>query len=447
MDFLNDINKYINYSMLGVAYIASLKVGLDISKKFRGNSKNLKDLLKHIYVIGQTGTGKTTFLLNEINEYKNHGAVVFIVYKDQDTCNDLLDIIDDETRERVILLDATHPRWKVGFNMYGDDRSSIKNELYVNSMIDTYKTLWGEQSIGASSEDIFRMIMLGVAEMDIRTPLEIYKCLMPEYDDYRDLVESRTENLIVKDFFVNELAEKIKNHAVINPPKNKQRRIVGSPTLLYTLCQTNPLFSMERELNEGKIIIANFNQEKLGAENASFLASLFFSQLQIIGFTRKDKSTPILVLADEFQDYINSSFITFLSQARSFNMSLTLSHQYTSQVPKPIQHAIEGNVASRYYFRVGKTDAQELGKFLDEDFDKDMLVNMKDYHYLSEVIVDGKKQAMKIEKSQKPPKAYDNRKYIIKNSIEKYAVNKDSIDKDVRERLGYGEMEEGGILI
>ncbi|WP_312907991.1 type IV secretory system conjugative DNA transfer family protein [Tissierella praeacuta] len=449
MEILNSLVQYLKYGSLGLSYYLTLKFALEFSNTCGGDNQTLKDLLKHIYVIGQTGTGKTTFILNRVHEYKKYGSVVFICYKDQKTAHELLDTFNDEEKDRVVYIDPTYSNNKIGFNMFGDSRSSIKNELYINSMIDTYKTLWGD-SIGASSEDIFRMIGLGVAEMKIRTPLEIYKCLVEEFEEYRILVEKTTKNPIVKNFFTHELPKKVTNHSVINPPKNKQRRIVGSPILLSTLCQSNPKFNLEKEVNDRKIIIVNFNQEKLGAENASFLASLFFSQLQIIGFTRKNKSVPIFVIADEFQDYINDSFETFLSQARAFNMSLTLAHQYKSQVPPKIQNAIDGNVASRYYFRVGKADAKELSVFLDEGIEKDKLVNMKDYHYLREIIVDGKKQPMKIKKAPKPQETFSNRDYIMNNSAAKHGVSKREIDLDIRRR--FGEVEDkvndlGGIII
>lgn len=450
MEVLDSLSQFLNFTAVGLTSYLVLKTASNFCFSIGKNNQTFKDLLKHIYIIGQTGTGKTTFILNRIHEYKKHGAVVFICYKDQKTAYELLDTFDDEEKDRVIYIDPSNQSKIIGFNIFGNSRSSIKNELYVNSMIDTYKTLWGD-SIGASSEDIFRMVGLGVAEMDVRTPLEIYKCFVTEFEEYRNLVQETTKNLIVKNFFEYELPEKIKTHSVMNPPKNKQRRIVGSPTLLYILCQSEPKFNLEKEVNEGKIIIANFNQEKLGAENASFLASLFFSQLQIIGFTRRDKTMPIFVVADEFQDYINDSFETFLSQARAFNMSLTLAHQYRAQVPRKIQHAIDGNVASRYYFRIGKADAKELSPFLDEDIDKEKLVDMEDYHYLREIIVDGKKQPLRIKKAPKPRETYNNRAYIINNSINKYGVSKRDIDYDIRLRLGdikeQVQDSQGGIII
>ena len=448
VEVLDSLSQFLNFTAVGLTSYLALKVASNLHLNIGKNNQTFKDYFKHIYVRGQTGTGKTTFLLNLIHEFKKYGTVIFICYKDQKTADELLNTFDNNDRDYVVYIDPTIENYKIGFSMFGDSRSNLKNELYVNSMIDIYKTLWGD-AIGASSEDIFRMIGLGVAEMNPRTPLEIYKCLMLEYEDYRTEIANKTNNPIVKDFFIWEMPKKLNNHSVMNPPKNKQRRIVGSPVLLYTLCQEKPLFSLEKEINSGKVIIANFNQEKLGAENASFLASLFFSQIQIIGFTREDKSMPVFVIADEFQDYINDSFETFLSQARSFNMSLTLAHQYGSQVPRNIQAAIDGNVASKYYFRCGKEDAINLRPVLDEDIEVEDLVKLKDYYYVRDIIVKGKKQPMKIRKAPPPPKTYNNREYIIKNSIKQYGAWKGDIEKSIKKRLDLEEVNQnenkGGI--
>lgn len=427
-NFLVYAGASISYGALLLAYFQFIEPNLPGS-----SNQTLKDLLKHIYIIGQTGTGKTTFLLNKIHEYKKHGSVVFICYKDQKTADELLDTFSDEEKDRVIYIDPSMPNQKIGFNIFGDARTEIKNELYVNSMIDTYKTIWGD-AIGASTEDIFRMLGLGVAEMEIRTPLEIYKCLSKEFDEYRESIVNKTKNIIVKNFLKYEFPDKLKNFGMIAPPRNKQRRIVSSPVLLHTLCQSNPLFNLEKEVNEGKIIIANFNQEKLGAENARFLSSLFFSQLQIIGFTRKDKKTPIFVVADEFQEYINPSFETFLSEARSFNMSLTLAHQYRKQITYEIKSAIDGNVASNYTFRVGREDVDEVTKYLDENMKK-KFKDLRDYVCMQEIISNGQKQPAVIKKAPPPPKTYNNREYIIKNSLDKYGIAKKYIERDILKRF------------
>ncbi|MBO8161350.1 MAG: hypothetical protein H0Z24_06900 [Thermosipho sp. (in: Bacteria)] len=430
MEILLLLNKLLFYSLMGILGYQGLSLVGELSL----SKQTLEDYLKHIYIIGQTGAGKTTFIINKVLEFMDYGTVIFISYKDQKTSNELLESIPDKHKDDVIYIDPTHPSIKIGFSMFGKEKSDFKNILYVDSMINIYKAIWGD-AIGASSEDIFRMIGLGVAEMDIRTPIEIYNCLNEDNWEYRKQILEKTSNPIVKDFFTWDLPKKLKNQNSISPPRNKQRKIVSNPIIRYTLCQSNPKLNLEKEISRKRLIIANFNQEKLGPETAPFLASMFLSQVQIIGFTRKDKSVPIFIVADEFQDYVNSSFEKILSQARSFNISFTLAHQYMKQIPEFLINAIDGNVANKYYFRTGLKDARYLERFI-EPFTADDLVNLPNYTYLVEKIAKGKKQSIKREKAPRPPKKYNNAKYIKKRSLELYGVPKKIIDRDINIRLG-----------
>lgn len=398
----------------------------------------LKDLMKHVYVIGQTGTGKTTFLVNRFLKYMMFGSVVFISYKDQKTTEEILESISDQDRDRVIYLSPAEPDRKIGYSIYGTKYDDISRSLYTDSMINIYKMIFGTASIGASSEDIFRMTGLGVSEMKTRTPIEIYRCLSdsPDHRKYREEVMRNVKNPIVKDFFLHELEKKIGNQSVMSAPRNKQRRIVSDPTIARTLCQSSPRLNLEEAINNRKIIIANFNQELLGPEISAFLASFFLSQLQITAFTREDKRVPLFVIGDEFQNYVTPTFGKILSEARSFNMSFTLAHQYTDQIPAYLQSAIDGNVANKYYFRVGQQDAKALEKYIKPLYEAKDLLFMEDYHYLKEIIVNSKKQTIRKEAAPKPAQQYHNADYIKERSKKIYGVSVAEIDRDINKRLG-----------
>lgn len=409
-------------------------------KGIRFGKQGLKDLLRHIYIIGQTGTGKTTFLVNRFLEYMSHGAVVIITYKDQKTTEEYLQSIPDKDKDRVIYLNPVEKNRKIGFSTFGKKYDDVSISNVVGNMIQVYKTLFGDQAIGPRSEYIFRNVAWGVAEMPVRTPIEVYKCLInsPECKDYRDQIRNNTKNVTVKSFFQDRLEEMVSKDTVMLAPINKQDKLVSDPTIRYTLCQSEPKLDLEEAINEGKIIIANFNQELLGPELAQFLSSFFFSQLQLTIFSREDKSTPVFAVLDEFQNYVTPTFGKFLSEARSFNASLTLAHQYTSQIPQYLQDAIDGNVANKYWFRVGKKDSKVLQDSIAPDYAKEDLVKMKNFHYLKEIMIKGEIQDVVKEKAPEPAKEYGNANYIIRRSNKLYGRSTWEIDKDINKRFFNG---------
>jgi hypothetical protein len=412
LDFLS-----IGIMSAGLAY-------LGISELFK--EMTIDDYMRHTITTGQTGTGKSVFARNNILKQIKYGGALFIDMHGADS-EELLNEIPDTDRDRVIYINPQDLELPIGINVFSEVKTELQNELSVNQLLSIFDNLWSG-FIGPSTEDLIRMTSLSVVEQEISTLLETY--LMLTNEQYRSNIQIKNE--VAKDFWDNIFPEF--NPAVLNPPLNKMRALVAPTVHKLVLCQSKPKLDLLNAMDQGKIIVCNFNQG-LGDRTSQLLASIMVSKIQLLAFTRTGKSTPFSLDLDEFQNYVIKSFAKILSEARKFNLPIHLYHQYNFQVPEWLQHAIAGNCGSRFVFRIGELDAPYLEKFMDPYKAVD-LINLPNYTYIAKRLINGKKEPKAhMFRALKPPKKYGNGDYIKRRSRELYGIPRYIIEDDILERM------------
>ncbi|MFH0979882.1 MAG: type IV secretory system conjugative DNA transfer family protein, partial [Candidatus Roizmanbacteria bacterium] len=182
---------------------------------------------------------------------------------------------------------------------------------------------------------------------------------------------------------------------------------------------------LEKIMNEGKILILNLSQGKLGEDNTALLGAMLITQIQLAAmnrsFIKETDRKDFFLYVDEFQNFATQSFIKILSEARKYRLSLALANQYIEQLDEDVRRAIFGNVGTLVSFVVGARDAYVLSKEYGEIYTENDLVSLGKYEVVMKLSIDGMMSApFPANTLPLPALKNDNREKIIRLSKEKY---------------------------
>lgn len=359
---------------------------------------------QHTYVIGQTGTGKSTFATQNFLQdvLAGHGACYFDFHGQDATW--LLDHIPPERIKDVIYVDPTNPHSVIGYNVLdgvrSDDYSTFADEV-VSSLRHIHRDSWG-----ARMDDILINAIRPLFDLPPESKGTILGAVRMLNDPfYRQWVVKQCPEKTVRDFWQVEFAGWSKNDqgGHLNSSLNKIRRFQSSPILRRTLGQQHSRMNFKRAIEDGQIIIFDFNKWNMGAVNANTLASLMLSRLIYEGTRRhvpvingrpaSNMVVPFHIYIDEFHSVTSLSMVEALSGIRKFRVGFTLCHQYTDQLLPDILDAIKGNVGTKIAFRIGGHDAEQLrtsfdvseAKHLTDQADFEFYISMKNNNTVSTV--------------------------------------------------------------
>lgn len=351
---------------------------------------------QHTYVIGQTGTGKSTFATQSFLQdvHAGHGACYFD-FHGQDA-RWLLDHIPPERIKDVIYVDPLNDISAIGYNVLdavrSEDYATFTDEI-VSSLRHIHRDSWG-----ARMDDILTNAIRPLFDLPPESKGTILGAVRMLNDPfYRQWVVRQCPEKTVRDFWLMEFAgwSKGEQGGNLNSSLNKIRRFQSSPILRRILGQQKSRINFARSIEEGQILIFNFNKWRMGAVNANTLASLVLSRLIYEGTRRVfpytngepviDLVKPFHIYIDEFHSVTSLSTVEALSGIRKFRIGFTLCHQYTDQLTPDILDAIKGNVGTKIVFRIGGHDAEKLhssmavteAKHLTEQSDYEFFVSMK----------------------------------------------------------------------
>jgi hypothetical protein len=363
---------------------------------FRG--KNIKfgikskDRLRHIYIIGKTGQGKTTFLENMMHfDIQNKNGFAFLD-PHGDSVKKILDYIPKERIDDVIYFNPTDVNHPVAFNPL-EKVAWEHRHLTAVSLLAIFKKIWVD-AWSARMEYILTNVLLTLLELPNSTLLDVN--LLLSNDKFREKVISNLKDEVVKSFWQKEFA---KYHSqfrteAIAPIQNKVGQFITNPLIRNIIGQAESTFDLREVMDEGKIFLANLSVGAIGEETSRLLGGLLITKFQIAAMSRVDideeKRKDFFLYIDEFQNFANESFVNILSEARKYHLSLTLSHQYLDQVPENIIKAIFGNIGTFIVFRIGANDAEVFSKEFGLLVKPEDFVNLPSYYVYIKLLVDGK---------------------------------------------------------
>ena len=358
---------------------------------YRPFSIRQADRRSHMYIIGKTGTGKSTLLQTMIRQDIRNGAGLALLDPHGDLVEHVLKAIPEGRQDDLIYFnvpDASHP---LGFNPL-EGVPPPSRPLAASNMLEVFKRIWAD-SWGPRLEHILRNALLALLDQPEATLADILRLL----DDkrFRARVAERVANSHVRDFWLREYeGYPVRFRAeAIAPVQNKVGAFLSNPILQEILTQPKSAFDLRQVMDEGRILLVNLAKGKLGEDNAALLGALLVSRLGPAALSRadvpEDDRRDFYLYLDEFPTFTTLSFATMLSELRKYRVSLILAHQYLSQLNPLVWDAILGNVGTVIAFRMGANDAEILEKEFTPEFRAGDLMSLPNYNIFIKLMVGG----------------------------------------------------------
>lgn len=321
-----------------------------------------EDRGRHAWVLGQTGTGKSSLLWNCIVSDIESGRGVGVIDFHGDLSMSLLDYIPPHRVKDVFLLDLSDRNYPVSVNILaGVPRADWGRA--VDGLVTTLRGIWSE-SWGPRMENILRHSLKALLECENVSLLGLK--MMLSNDDYRRWVLKQGSDPMVAAFWRNEFDchSKATRAEYVGPVLNKVNALLLSPEMRCVLGQVRNRFDFRALMDDGGILIANLSKGLVGADNASFLGAVLIGQFEAAAMSRMDAPEagrrPFTLFLDEWQSIVTERFASILSEIRKTGASVVLANQFCAQIREPVLKAVRGNVGTILAFRVGAEDAEAL---------------------------------------------------------------------------------------
>ncbi len=383
-----------------------------------------KDRLRHIWNVGKTGTGKSTMLANMvIDDFKKDRGIA-IIDPHGDLADELLNYIPSRRINQTIYFNPADRDYPIILNPL-EVTNREEAELVVSGLMSIFTKIWANVW-SARMEYILRNCFLTLAELPNSTLEDVLKILVDA--SFRTRILSKISDKTLVDFWKSEyekMPDRLQKEAIA-PIQNKVGQFVTSPMIRRIIGNPRSTISIDEIMNEGKILICNLSQGRLGEDNSALLGATIISKFQIAAMRRIDTPqetrVPYFLYVDEFQNFATDSFIKILSEVRKFGLGLTLANQYMAQIPEPVQKAILGNAGSLITFAVGADDSAIIHKEFAEVFTQNDLVNLQNFQVATKMMIDGHTSRPFLANTLPLPISRNQHKEkVIKVSRERYA--------------------------
>ena len=358
-----------------------------------------EDRVRHMYVIGQTGTGKSHILKNMIvQDIKNGDGVCFIDPHGNDV-QDILSQIPPERVDDVIYFDPAYTARPMGLNMLEYDHSRPEQKTFVvNEMMNIFNQLFDMKvGGGAMFEQYFKNAAFLVMEdtSEQATLLDITRVLSDKA--FRDMKLSRCKNPIIAQFWAS--AEKTTGDQglanFVPYISSKFDPFISNDIMRPVVLQRESSFDFRQIMDDKKILLVNLSKGRLGDINASLIGLVLVGKITMAALSRVDmfgtgkKPNDFYLYIDEFQNVTTPSIASILSEARKYRLSLNVAHQYIAQLSEEIKNAVFGNVGNIAVFRVGQEDAEFLEKKFTPTFSAQDITRLDNRNAYVNMLVDG----------------------------------------------------------
>ncbi len=399
-----------------------------------------EDRMRHMYVIGQTGTGKTTILKNMIAQDIKNGAGVCFIDPHGSDIEDILSIIPPERADDVIYFDPAYLDRPMGFNMLEyDARFPEQKTFVINELLAIFNKLFDMKVAGGPSfEQYFRNSAMLVMEdpESGNTLLDIGRVLGDKA--YRTLKLERCKNPIIKQFWEN--AEKTTGDQSLSNYvpyiTNKFDVFVSNDIMRPIIAQEKSAFNFRQVMDEKKILLVNLSKGRLGDINSSLIGLILVGKILMAALSRVDSfgkpMNDFFLYIDEFQNVTTESIATILSEARKYRLSLNLAHQFIGQLDEKIKTAVFGNVGSMAIFRVGADDAPYLESQVAPTFSAADIMKLDNFNAYMRLLVKGQpEKPFNIETLPFTKGSRENAEKIKQLSYLKYGRPRAEVEEEV----------------
>jgi len=411
-----------------------------------------EDRLRHIYTVGQTGTGKTTVLKTMILDDIQAGEGLCVIDPHGDLYKELLGTIPDHRVQDVVLLDPTDTEYPVGLNMLESETESQRHFL-VQEMVGIISRLMEDEfGYGAVKEfagplffQHMRMnLLLAMSNPDDPGTLLAFYTIYQEKDYWQRWLPLRTDDPQLKRWVTNVLPrtdylrQGNEGSTMGGYVGSKFEGFVFDPMLRNIFGQKRSTINLREIMDSGKILLVNLAKGELTEANSRFLGMVLLAKLQAAAMGRvripQHDRRDFHLYVDEFQSIATQNFITLLSEARKFGLSLVLANQFVSQVKDPrIMQSIFGNVGTLICFRLGQADAELIEREMFPVFTRSDLISLPNWHAYMATLINGQTvRPFNVQTALSSVLYHDSRAQEVREfSRKRYGRARGDVEKDL----------------
>ncbi len=426
---------------------------------YRGETKpvyiKLDDRRRHFYMIGKSGTGKSTILNTMMKQDVQTHYGMCLIDPHGDLVEAILPHIPRSRADDVVILDPGDLSRPMGLNIL-EARTPDEKEFMSQEALAIFIKLFGEEIMGPRLQHYFRNGCLTLMEDDQEGATLIDLPRLFTDDAWQRYKSAKVKNPVVKSFWDKEMAStgQREKQEMIPYFSSKFGPFITNAQIRNIIGQTKSGFDFRKVMDEGRLLLCNLSKGKLGDLNAQLLGMIMVSKLQMSAMSRvdtpEDERLDFYLYVDEFQNFVTESFASILSEARKYRLCLTIAHQYISQITKlggggkgkqedtTIRDAVFGNVGSMMCFKIGAADAEYMAKEFLPVFSEQDLVNIANYQaYIKLNINNATSRAFSMatvyDGKKGNPQAAEAFRQL---SRLKFARDKDFVEKEIFRRVG-----------
>ncbi len=422
---------------------------------FRGVKKPIRlsenDRRRHVYVVGQTGTGKSTFMENMALQDMLAGRGFAFIDPHGDAAERLLAMVPKERTEDVVYFSPADMDYPLGLNLF-EFHTPDQRDFLIQEAINMLYKLYDPQHqgiIGPRYEHWFRNAALTVmSNPEGGTFIDIPKVFTDK--QYERQLKAHVTDQTVLDFWNKEMAQTSDYHKseVLGWFVSKFGAFLSNEMMRNIIGQSKSAFNLRTIMDEGKILLVNLSKGRTGELNSKLLGMIFVMKFQAAAMSRAsaDERPDFSLYVDEFQNFSTDSFADILSEARKYGLNLIVANQFTTQLTEEIRDAVFGNVGSIVSYRVGTNDAEFLAKQFAPVFDMDDLQRLPNYNTVARMLIGGV-PAQPFSMAVMPPLGTPNKQLgqaLKQLSAAKFGRPKAIVEKEIFERLKTPDLPPAG---
>lgn len=407
---------------------------------FRNQSKvfgiKTMDRRNHMYVIGKTGTGKTTLLRNMMISDILAGNGVAVVDPHGEFAESILDYVPETRIKDVVYFNPADLDYPIAFNAV-EKVGAKERHLVSSGLISIFKKIWAD-SWGPRLEYVLRNAILALLEQPDSTLLGVMRILSDK--EYRKRAVENLTDPVVKQFWIEEFGKYSSKFEVeaVAPIQNKVGQFLTNPMIRNIVGQQKSSIHMRQIMDEKKILIMNLSKGRVGEDSSMLMGAMMITKIQQAAMSRIDmdeeQRSDFYLYVDEFQNFATESFAGILSEARKYRLDLTLAHQYVAQLDETVRDAVVGNAGTLITFRIGADDAE----FFEKEFSPEImaldLVNLPNQKIYLKLMIDGVTSrafsANTLPPITKPEKSFKDE--IIDHSRKTYGTPRSVVEEQIR---------------
>lgn len=416
---------------------------------FRGAKKpirlSLMDRQRHMYAVGQTGTGKSTFLENLALQDMLNGDGFAFVDPHGDTVEKLLAMVPRERTEDVIYFSPAEMDYPLGLNLF-EFTTADQKDFLIQEVLNMLYKLYDPQHqgiMGPRYEHLFRNAALTVmADPEGGTFIDIPK-LFRDPNFVKQKLQHVTDPNVLE-FWQKEMPQSQRSNEfgeVVGWFVSKFGAFLSNEMMRNIIGQPKSAFDLRDIMDNKKILLVNLSKGRTGQLNTQLLGMIFVMKFQAAAMSRanipESERADFALYVDEFQNFSTDSFATILSEARKYHLNLIVANQFTTQLSEEIRDAVFGNVGTTVAFRVGDRDAETLRKYFRPSFDETDLIHLPNYNSIVRTMISGV-PTQPFSMATLPPLGSPNPKLadaLKQLSAAKYGRPKAIVEAEIFERL------------